>query len=351
MDDKKSLIKILATIYAKLKINDKDPELYSQIATIYIKLKKYNRAIKSINEAIRLNPTNPEYLNYKGNALLYKNKFNEALIYFNQAIEINPTEPTYQINKASALYSLRKYLQALTLYDTVLTLNSDDLEALIGKGDALFMMKRYQEALSVYEQVLLIDKNNIDVIKLVSLLNKHHTSPKSISSRFSLFKLNIMKKDLVIRSLKKIQIIFAVVLLSIISYLVFTSYNERNDIESLVRSVEVSRLSKNFEKALTRTDEILILFPNSDVGYRLKIDILFELDRYNEAIIYIDKLMADNKNDIEMYKLKGIAFGESGQKSEAVEHLNIYLSANPDDEFIVMYKNKLQKLIDNKNGG
>ena len=349
-DDKKSLIKILNDINGKLKTNDKDPNLHNQIATIYIKLKQYSKAIKSINEAIKLDPTNPEYLNYKGNALLYKNRFNEALIYFNQAINIKPTEPAYQINKASALYSLQKYSQALTLYDTLLILNSNDIESLIGKGDTLFMMNRYQEALTIYEQVLLVDNDNMDVIKLVGLLQKHLTNPKNRSNKFSLFKLRVVKKDVLTKSLKKIQIIFAIFLLSVICYITYSVYNESDNIGALVRSVEVSRLLNKFDEALTRTDEIIVSFPNSDVGYKLKVDILFELERYEEANIYIDKLMTDNQNDLGLYMLKGISLGESDQKPKAVEYLNIYLSTYPDDDFIIMYRDKLQKSIDNKSG-
>ena len=237
------------------------------------------------------------------------------------------------------------------MYDTLLTLNSNDLESLIGKGDALFMMKRYQEALTIYEQVLSIDKNNLAILKVVDVLQKYLTNLKSINNKFSLLKLKTAKKDLLIKSLKKLQIILAVLLLSITCYLAYIGFSERNNINGLVRAVEISRLSKNFEKALSRTDEIILLFPTSDIGYKLKVDILFELDRYDESIVYIDKLIAINKDDINVYKLKGIALGESDQKSEAVEHLNIYLSAYPNDDFIVMYRDKLQKLIDNKNGG
>lgn len=209
------------------------------------------------------------------------------------------------------------------------------------------MMKRYQEALTAYEQVLSIDKNNINVVKFVGVLKKYQTTSKNLMSKFSLIKIRVVKKELLIKSLKKVQIIFALLLLSIIGYLTYSGYDTKNNIEELVRTVEVSRLSKNFEKALSRTDEILLLFPNSDVGYRLKVDILFELDKYEEAIVSIDKLMTDNPNDVGLYMLKGIAFGESGRKPEAIEYLNTYLSTYPDDDFIVMYRDKLQKSTDN----
>ena len=236
------------------------------------------------------------------------------------------------------------------MYDTLLTLNINDLESLIGKGDTLFMMKRYQESLATYEQVLLVDNDNIAVLKIVDVLQKYLSNPKGRSNKFSLFKVRFTKREALTKSLKKIQIIFIVFLLSVICYLVFSGYNGRNNIDAFVRSVEISRLSSNFEEALAGTDKIIVSFPNSDIGYRLKIDILFELERYEEAKIYIDKLITDNQNDVGLYMLKGIAFGESNQKHEAVEYLNIYLTTNPDDDFIIRYRDKLQKSLDNKSG-
>ncbi len=169
------------------------------------------------------------------------------------------------------------------------------------------MMKRYQEALTTYEQVLLVDNDNINIIRSVNLLQKYLTNPKNTNNKFSFFKLRVTKKEVLTKSLKKIQIIFAILLLSIICYLAYNSYNSNSNIDELVRSVEVSRLSNDFEEALSSTDEILTLFPNSNIGYELKIDILFELERYGDTIVYIDKLIANDQNNISIYKLKGIA--------------------------------------------
>ena len=76
--------------FEKLILFKKTAENFYTLGNIQKKLKKFNQAVTSFNEAIKLNPKFSEAFNNLGSALKSINKYDEAIISYKKCISINP---------------------------------------------------------------------------------------------------------------------------------------------------------------------------------------------------------------------------------------------------------------------
>ena len=93
--------------------------IYNRIASIYIKLEKYNLAITNYKKSLKINDNIPETHNNYGLLLVLTNKERESIYHFKKAIELNKNymDPIYnflEINeKTNNLENLSNYVNKL----------------------------------------------------------------------------------------------------------------------------------------------------------------------------------------------------------------------------------------------
>jgi tetratricopeptide (TPR) repeat protein len=184
-----------------IEINPQEKLYYANKATILNRLKSYDKAIISAEEALRLDPNyqiakdmKALALNARGNSKYNANDYQGALQDYEDAIEIKPKEKLYYA-KAYALIQLNRYDEAILAveealridpnYKKVFVLNMmgvikfnandyqgalQDFEAAIeinpqeklyyaNKADALIQLKHYDEAIFAVEKALRLDPN------------------------------------------------------------------------------------------------------------------------------------------------------------------------------------------------
>ena len=136
------------------KILDKDKLNYitlNYLAIAYSTLKKYDKAVDILNEAIESNSSSPNaYLNL-AIILFQKGDKEESLIYYKLAIERDTTNTTAYYNYAVALNELRKYDEAKLYYEKAIELKNDNYSARYNLGLIDLLLGNFKSGWNGYE--------------------------------------------------------------------------------------------------------------------------------------------------------------------------------------------------------
>ena len=133
---------------------------YCLRGVILYKLKRFEEAIKSYDQAIKIEPAFFEAYSNRGVALKTLGKLNEALIDYDKAIAINVNYAEAYSNKSVALCKMNMHAQALTCCEKAIELKPDYGGAFYNRGIALQGLQRMQEALESYKKAVAIEPNN-----------------------------------------------------------------------------------------------------------------------------------------------------------------------------------------------
>jgi len=110
--------------FEKLILSKKTPENLYTLGNIQKKLKKYNQAITSFNQAIKLNPNFSEAFNNLGSTLKFLNKYDEAILNYKRSISLNKNNAEACYNLASLYFLLEKYVEASDYYKNIINLKA-----------------------------------------------------------------------------------------------------------------------------------------------------------------------------------------------------------------------------------
>ena len=83
----------------------------------YYREKKYDEAVKELEQAVKLDPRNATIVNNLGFTLYRFDKYEESLVWLHKAIEIDPQRSVAYANLADAYMKLGKTTEALQYYE------------------------------------------------------------------------------------------------------------------------------------------------------------------------------------------------------------------------------------------
>jgi len=128
--------------------------------SIYLNLKKYERAINDFDEAIQLDPENVRaYLN-RGNAYYYLKEYQRAIYNYDKVIQIDANDAHAYNNRGVAYGYLKKYKRAIDDFDKAIQVEPDYALAYIGRGITYNDLKKYQSAIDDFIKANQLDPNN-----------------------------------------------------------------------------------------------------------------------------------------------------------------------------------------------
>lgn len=166
------------------------PRFYTRLGNAYMKLQKYDDAIKQYQlcvneertaknlerlnnaerakrEAVRLALIDPEKAREakeRGNAHFQKAEFPEAVAAYTEAISHAPDDPVMYSNRAAAYMKLGEFPTALRDCDKCLELNPKFVKGYSRKGACHFFMKEYHKAMEAYDKGHTVDPTNQECI-------------------------------------------------------------------------------------------------------------------------------------------------------------------------------------------
>ena len=142
-----------------IKLDPQNLVNYFNLGNIYIKLKKYDLALKIFKKAIAIDKNFIQ--GYNNLANIYKELKNteEAIKFFKQAIKIDPNYINAIYNLAIIYSETNSLENAILCYKNILKINPNYIPALNNFGILLKNINRYDEALKYFEKIISIDGN------------------------------------------------------------------------------------------------------------------------------------------------------------------------------------------------
>ena len=142
-----------------IKNKNDDYLIFSLLATTYLQLKDYNKAIKTFTKSINLNPKYPESFNNRGIAYAEIQNYKLAIKDYNEAINLNKNYFSPHLNKGIALKNSQKFSQAIDCFKICIKINPKDPNIYNNLGNLYVKLKKNNEAYIAFEKAIIL-KNN-----------------------------------------------------------------------------------------------------------------------------------------------------------------------------------------------
>jgi len=329
------VLSLLATTFLQLKdykkaienftksinLNPKYPESFNNRGIAYAEIQNYRLAIKDYNDAINLNKNYfSPYIN-KGIALKNSQKFNQAIDCFKICIKINPKDPGIYNNLGNLYVKLKKNDEAYLAFEKAIILKNNFAQAYSNRGDLNFSLKKYDLALNDYSNALKFN-DGLDYVY------GKYINTKMCINEWDNFDLNIEKLKDDIRKNKKIINPFYSLYL----------------IDSPRLHKKVAQLYSNMK--CRKRDQSS---PRLTIGQKIRLG-YFSADFKNHPVLHLmlDVFKNHNKSKFEIY-----GFNHSTRKDEMTKIVSKYFykffdCSNLSDEEIanLSKKNKIDIAID-----
>ncbi len=103
--------------------NDKDPDLYNQRATLFLRDHEFDKALKDINKAISLDDKNPDYYLTLSDIQLLMGQTDNCLTALNRAAALDPNSQEARLKMAQLFLILRNYTATFRVINELVTLD------------------------------------------------------------------------------------------------------------------------------------------------------------------------------------------------------------------------------------
>jgi putative PEP-CTERM system TPR-repeat lipoprotein len=304
------------------------------LARYYIKEKKFDDAIKILNEGLKENPNDAILYNIMGAAYLGSEDFDNADRYFNKAIAANPGFVLPYFNLAFIHLKANQKDEAIAAYRKVLKIDENNVRALLMLAKIMEEDKRDEDALSYYkkatkqnqpvayvslagyyqrrkdgkralealEDALRIDPRNITVLdmmgriyfaahdyeKVISVYRRMASvSPIAGTQRIAAAYSAMGKYD---RALQELQGV---------------SFDGVDRIKVIMQRVKILMKKEDYYAAERAAQEIISLAPESDAGYIVLADVYARTRKFSEAVDALNAAEKINPENVKTRITKG----------------------------------------------
>ena len=174
--------------FIKLISIKENAEIYYTLANIQKKLKNYNGAIISYENALKINPNFSEAYNNLANTKKLIGERAEAIKYYKKAINLKENNIEALFSLSTILKENKNFKELVKIYEKILFLDKNNIKTLYNLGSAYLFLGNFIKAKSYFENVIDID-------------NKHIPSYRNYISIT-----NIDKKSQIFKKLEKIEL-------------------------------------------------------------------------------------------------------------------------------------------------
>lgn len=337
-----------------------------------------DKSLSYINRAIYYGFSNEYIYNTKGNILKKKGEYEDAIKCYETSININPLFYRARMNIAEIYISSNKIDKALKCYEGIILNNPERIEGYNYKFLCLLNKRLYNEAEEILiEGINRIGKNDIFInnfIHLYKITNRLNEALLVIEKNYNTYK---DKVDLVaekaailgmqnkieeaIESIKSVEenkyndkVIYY------LSYLYIKNKEYENASKYLYKLVtlenalpvyknlalyqyplclkllESDNAKEYFEVAIKHYKMQEIINPYDKNNMILKVLTLKQLEKYKEAIEYVDYMLSLDENWAEAYAIKGYIYTLDGEEEKGKEYLlkAKSINSNIDEEYL-----------------
>ncbi len=137
-----------------LNLNYRLPEVYNNLAALYIDQGRYTEAVMNLNEALALRPNYFMAVLNRAVAYSQQGRMGQALVEFSRAEKLNPRSPRLFLNRGLAEYAAGYYATAVNDYTDLISLEPDNARAYLERGRAFIKMGYFQDAMDDFQHAI-----------------------------------------------------------------------------------------------------------------------------------------------------------------------------------------------------
>ena len=153
-------IKEAQKLYIKIIENNKNNyQLFFLLGTSFLQIKKYNKAIIYLDNAINISPSFPDAFNNRGIALAGVKKYSDAIDDYDRALNLNKKFFSAYLNKGVALKNLKEYETAIRCFDQGIKINHKNPEIYKNLGNVFKEQLLYEKAITCYKTAIKLNPN------------------------------------------------------------------------------------------------------------------------------------------------------------------------------------------------
>lgn len=116
-------------------------------------VKKYDRAILSLNKAMAINDKSSSVYYLLGLVEARQYRFNAAIRYLKIALRIKPENPQYQFDLALCYMEIENYAESEKLFNGLLETHPDNQSLFVYVSDMYYKSNRIQKAIDFIESI------------------------------------------------------------------------------------------------------------------------------------------------------------------------------------------------------
>ncbi|KAM3128340.1 hypothetical protein pb186bvf_019530 [Paramecium bursaria] len=325
LQDQKEYTRALEYYDQGLQLNNRRIDIWVNRGIIYLKQKKLDAALRSIENAISVNAKSYHAQYQKGS---YQNLYNLGLVLkeldnLHEAIECFQMAQSIRNNKStdpllqmgSIYYQQNLYDQAMDCYEQILIINPFNASANYNKGDIFSKSKQ-----DLFQSIIWLDKA-ID-------LNPQYQSALVMKSSCLQ---ELQRSNEAIKILEQVEKIDPN----------HESYNQKLGL--------IYYEKDNYDKALMYFQRQIKIKENAS-DYRFMAEIYIQKQNYNEALNLLNKSIQIDENYLQPYYRKAFVLRQLNQVEQATKFIEAFLKKYPKDETMLVQKaNLIQSQGQNKN--
>lgn len=180
-------------------------EIYYIYGNILKKLKKFDKAVSSLENAIKLNPNFSEAYNSLGNAKKSLNKRDDAENHYRKAISLKENNIEALFNLSAILRENLKYKDLIDVYEKILKIDQKNIKTIYNLGSAHLFIGDIIKGREYFEKAIEIDGYHIPSFRnyiSVTKINKQNKIFKKLLN-INIEKLDNENKTLMFSALSK----------------------------------------------------------------------------------------------------------------------------------------------------
>ncbi len=315
------------TLWIKaISLNAIDPDYYFNTGIAFFEKKEYREAIENLEYAFQLCPIYYKARLILGTVYLKMRKFEKAENHLRESISFNHTNTLALLNLATATSVLKKYADGIAIFNKIAELNPKEVRAFFGLAKIYSLQNNIHQANICYQKVLKIDPKGPLAPHAKRLIIPENTATKELKTNSAINVSDYANLDEMFSEAYSAYL-FSDYKLSANLYKKYVS--SKPDDEQAWYSLGEASLRCGFvETALNAFQKASQLNPAKGLYNKQVALCLDYLDRHVECLERIEKACNQGKADSMALTLYGKALIDNNKAEEAVEQLNKALKRN-----------------------
>lgn len=159
--------------FKALALDSNNPEIWSQIASSYDRLQKFDSSDYAFEKGLSIDPKNPTINNNYSYSLAVRNeKLDKCLQMIELALDAEPNNTSFLDTYAWVQYKLGNYEKALEYINKAFLLTEGNADLFLHLGDILLKLNEKEKALEAWRKALEKEPDNSEIKNRLNMNNK-----------------------------------------------------------------------------------------------------------------------------------------------------------------------------------